>query len=71
MGKLKKLMEVEGIENFNALEFELSDYGDCPCICMNKDCNCVEYYEPDQDIGWCPECETNSMKSAFVLMGLI
>lgn len=45
--------------------------GLCPAICMNPSCNYTTEMEPDQDRGWCENCETNSMASAFILMGII
>lgn len=45
--------------------------GLCPCICMSPECDYTDELEPDQDVGWCPECKKNSMKSAFILMGIL
>lgn len=45
--------------------------GTAPGICMRRGCRFVEDYEPDQEEGWCPECQTNSVCSVLVLAGLI
>jgi hypothetical protein len=38
---------------------------------MNAGCDYTAEMEPDQDRGWCEVCNTNSMKSALVLAGII
>ena len=68
--KLKKLCEIEGISEMEMLENATFD-GSCPAICMNKNCNATYDYEPDQNEGWCEECQTNSVKSCLILAGLI
>jgi hypothetical protein len=40
----------------------------CPAICLA--CDYIEDYERDQNAGWCPRCETATMVSALVLVGL-
>jgi hypothetical protein len=68
--KLKTLLEIEGL----TLEDFLEQYAleSCvPAICMNKNCDAVYEYEPDQDRGYCEECETNSVKSGLILLGII
>ena len=66
-------MEVEGYED------EVEFLGDCtmdkfdpgcPAICKNCDYTCTDM-EPDQDRGWCPECEANTMVSALILAGIV
>lgn len=42
-----------------------------PCICMNDGCNAISELEQDQDNGFCECCGTNSMKSMFILMGIM
>ena len=75
--KLKELMEAEGYEDLNEFaEYLMSDceFGarcGVPAICMNDDCSYMEDMEPDQNKGWCPECETNTLASAYILMGVI
>lgn len=42
-----------------------------PAICMNKECDYSTEMEPDQDQGWCENCETNTVVSAGMLMGIV
>jgi len=47
------------------------DSAGVPAICMNPDCDATYEYEPDQDRGWCEECQSNSVKSIMILAGVI
>jgi hypothetical protein len=38
---------------------------------MNPDCGYTSEVEPDQQEGWCEECEVRSVRSGIVLAGLI
>ena len=73
MGKLQTILDTEG---FSSLE-ELFTDAECgiragvPSICMNEGCDYVIDMEPDQDRGWCDECQTNTVKSAYILAGII
>ena len=71
--KLEALMEIEGYRDFEHLykECEWGNRVGVPAICMNEDCEYVEDMEPDQDEGWCPECRANTLKSAYILAGII
>jgi hypothetical protein len=69
--KFKKLVELEGYDDPVELLADATGDSVCPAICMNGGCDFTTELEPDQDRGWCPECQTNSMKSALVLAGLI
>jgi len=42
-----------------------------PSICTNKECDYSTEMEPDQDRGWCENCETNTVVSAGMLMGIV
>lgn len=42
-----------------------------PAICMNPSCDYSTEMEQDQDRGWCESCATNTLSSAFILMGMI
>jgi hypothetical protein len=69
--KLQKLIEIGGFADDLALyQASLAD-AVCPAICMNEDCSYTEDLEKDQEEGWCPECNTNSMKSCLILAGII
>jgi hypothetical protein len=71
MSKLDDLFEVEGLDD---LADYLDQYGDesvIPGICTNDGCNQVEFVEPDCHDGFCSECNTNTIKSGHVLLGII
>jgi hypothetical protein len=69
--KLAKLLEIEGYAtSFDFAEAFVTD-SVCPAICMNDDCDYTSDLEPDQDQGYCDECDTGTMTSGLVLMGLI
>lgn len=42
-----------------------------PSICMNEGCSYTDGMEPDQDRGYCEECQANTMKSCLILAGII
>lgn len=42
-----------------------------PGICMNEGCDYSTEVEPDQDCGWCEECQWGSVKSCLMLAGII
>ena len=71
--KLDTLLEIEGFSSFEEL-YEDAEYGmrvGVPAICSNEGCDYTQDMEPDQDAGWCEECQANTLKSAYVLMGII
>jgi hypothetical protein len=71
MDKLNKLANDWG---YNFPEDMMEDYV-CdslhPAICTNKECDYSTEMEPDQDQGWCENCETNTVVSAGMLMGIV
>jgi hypothetical protein len=69
--KLQKLLEIKGYTNVTELLAACITDSVSPAICCNPDCNYTAKMEPDQDRGFCEECQTNSMKSALVLAGVI
>ena len=71
MSKLSTLTEDWGYESTFSLVEDYMDEGLMPAICMNKGCNYSTEMEPDQDRGWCENCNTNSLSSAAILMGII
>jgi len=42
-----------------------------PGICMNPECDYSTEVEPDCTSGYCEICETQSVKSIHILMGVI
>ena len=69
-GKLDQLASVWGMA-VDALLRKYATDSLSPAICMNEECDFANELEPDCRAGWCEECRENSMKSAFVLAGLI
>jgi hypothetical protein len=72
--KLRKLAEIEGFESVTALIEANCIDSVVPAICCNPDnpdCNYTEGMEPDQQRGWCDECQANTMKSCLILAGVI
>jgi hypothetical protein len=69
--KLAQLLEHEGYDDIAELAEAIFSDSVSPAICMNEGCNFVCEMEPDQESGWCDECNTNSMNSALVLAGLV
>lgn len=69
--KIRILTEIEGYDDPIELCEEVFNDGCCPGICMNEDCESTYSYEPDQDRGWCEECQTNTVKSLMILLGVI
>jgi hypothetical protein len=68
--KIEKLCEQEGFSVEELLEKATLDsvtYG----ICMNEGCSYTKEVEPDQDKGYCENCNTNSVASILILTGMI
>lgn len=71
MSKLKDLLDVEGFEDaYDFLEAYASE-SVVPGICMNPGCTATYEYEPDSRRGWCDACQTNTVASGLVLLGVI
>lgn len=72
--KLHRLVILEGYSDpltmLEEAEF-FSNRPGIPAICMNPDCDYTADMEPDQSEGWCEICKTNTVKSAYVIMGII
>ncbi len=69
--KLKRLVETEGYSSITSLLEACVGDSVSPAICTRPECDYSEEMEPDQDHGWCPECNANTMKSALVLAGMV
>jgi hypothetical protein len=69
--KLAKLLAIEGYASTEAFAEAFVSDSVCPAICMSDDCDHTTALEPDQDQGWCDECNAGTMTSGLVLMGLI
>jgi len=69
--KQQQLAEAEGFDNIIDLLEERHIDSVIPGICMNDDCDYTVGVEPDCSEGWCEVCETQTVQSASVLMGII
>ena len=71
MTKLDQLVKDSGFND--SLELGESVLLDVvsPGICMNQGCSYSTEVEPDQTRGYCESCDTNTVRSAMVLMGVI
>jgi len=72
--KLKKLYEIEGFDDANALFAAAIADSVCPVICCNPEnpeCDYTAEMEPDQKHGWCEMCERGTLVSGLVLAGII
>ncbi len=72
--KLRRLCEIEGFEDEQALFAAAIADTVCPAICCNPDnpaCDYTAEMEPDQDQGWCEECGRGTLVSGLVLGGII
>lgn len=70
MSKLKKLAEIEGLTIQEMLEEATFD-SVAAGICSNPDCDYTNYVEPDQDQGWCEECNEGTVRSCLIIAGII
>jgi hypothetical protein len=71
---LSKLEELAGIEGYECSEDMLSNAiidSVCPGICINEDCSYTTEVEPDQSMGYCENCGTQTVVSAMILAGVI
>jgi hypothetical protein len=69
--KIIKLTEDWGYDDPWLLAKDHINDGLMPSICMNDGCNYSTEMEPDQDRGLCECCNTNSVTSAAILLGVI
>ena len=68
--KLLRLAEIEGRTIEDLLEsatFNSVARG----ICTNPECSYTTDVEPDQEKGYCEECNTNTVASCAILAGII
>ena len=69
--KLQELMEIEGWDDSLAFLEDCQSDSVVPGICCNEDCDYTCGVEPDSETGYCEECETQTVKSALILAGII
>lgn len=71
MNKLQQLTEIEGYSDpIDMIEEHFTDTM-CPGICVNPECDYTTSVEQDCRAGWCEECGTQTVVSAFELAGII
>jgi hypothetical protein len=68
--KLQTLADDYGMTIMGLLE-EYQIDSVAPGICIKSGCSYTTEYEPDSEHGWCEECGTGTVVSAFVLADLI
>jgi hypothetical protein len=69
--KLEQLAEDYGYANVMDMLEEATYDSVAPGICRNPYCNYSTGVEPDQDAGWCEECDEGSVVSCLILAGII
>ena len=42
-----------------------------PGVCTNPDCNLIANVEQKEEAAHCPNCETNTVQSVYVLAGVV
>lgn len=68
---LQELTESEGYADTMDMLQEATFDSVSPGICTNDGCGYTTEVEPDQSEGWCEICQTNTVKSALILGGII
>ena len=71
MNKAQELARSEGYDTAEEMALEYMNDSTIPAICKNMHCHATFYMEPDQDKGWCEECEDNTVESLYILIGLL
>jgi predicted Zn-ribbon and HTH transcriptional regulator len=66
---LADLMEAEGYDTLEELARDAIMDVRAPGICTA--CGYTTEMEPDQQAGYCEECQTNTVKAGLILAGLI
>jgi hypothetical protein len=69
--KLKTLAELEGYLTINGLLADAAYESVTPGICVNEGCKYIAEVEPDCADGHCESCQTKTVRSAYVLAGII
>jgi hypothetical protein len=68
LGILRRLCECCGFRDARALIERYLFKDKCPAYCLR--CGYIEDKEPETFSGWCPVCDSDSMRSALVLAGI-
>jgi hypothetical protein len=67
--KIKKLMEAFGYETEEAMLEDAAFDSVVPGICMN--CDYTTDVEPDCQSGFCEQCQTQTVQSVLIILGII
>lgn len=67
----QKLVKAYGYESAEEMALDYMFDSTIPAICKNMHCHAIFEYEPDQDKGWCDECEENTVESLYHLIQII
>ena len=68
--KLMEVCEAEGFASIDDLIALVVADSVCPAICMTEGCDYISPMESDQEEGYCEKCNSNTMVSVLVLVGL-
>lgn len=70
--KLQTLLDVEGYHSVDDLinDTEFGPMAGVPGICSNDGCEYSNRVDPDGADGYCENCETHTVTSAYMLMGV-
>ena len=71
MGTINDLMEEYGADEVYELAEEFENSAGVPCICTNPGCTYTAELEPDCTSGYCENCKTQTVKSFYVMLGII
>lgn len=69
--KLTELVESEGYDTLEELLGKAAFDSVSPGICATPGCGYTTEVEPDQAAGWCENCNSGTVVSAFVLAEFI
>lgn len=71
MNKLEILASDYGFDSVDDMLQEACFDAVVPGICLRDDCDYSTEVEPDQNEGWCEECEEGTVASCLILAGII
>lgn len=69
--KVQSLLDLEGYDSPDEILADYALESVVPGICYNGGCDYVGYYEPDQNRGWCENCENTTVVSLLYMLGVI
>jgi hypothetical protein len=69
--KIETLVNYEGYENLEDLLEDRGQDSIVPGICINPDCDYTIEVEPDCSSGYCEECDSQTVRSILILLGVI